>query len=220
MHLTNYSVNKNNANFISNVDPDKDGVGSKWSLQALKKFFAMSKIPDEGIWRKTEDIIIKTILSIDPILNNAFEMYVPFRSNCFELLGFDIIIDDNLDPWLLETNLSPSLGCDSPLDQRIKGELIANIFNLIGVIPKDQRLYASEYGEKKGVHYNVYAPVSNEGKAALGMIGKKQKQKKLHQKEFDPSPSMAPKSENNILNKSLSKFQKIVIKESEDEYKR
>jgi tubulin polyglutamylase TTLL5 len=46
----------------------------------------------------------------------AYEDYVPYRNNCFELFGFDILIDSNLEPWLLEVNLSPSLGCDSALD--------------------------------------------------------------------------------------------------------
>ena len=36
-HLTNYSVNKNNANFIENKDASQDAVGSKWSLSALWK---------------------------------------------------------------------------------------------------------------------------------------------------------------------------------------
>jgi hypothetical protein len=40
-------------------------------------------------------------------------MSVPYRDNCFEILGFDILIDDNLRPWLLEINLSPSLNTDS-----------------------------------------------------------------------------------------------------------
>jgi len=48
-------------------------------------------------------------------------MYVPYRNNCFDLLGFDILIDSNLKPWLLEVNLSPSLNTDSPLDLKIKG---------------------------------------------------------------------------------------------------
>jgi len=66
-------------------------------------------------------------------------MFVPFSNNCFELLGFDVLIDDNLEPWLLEVNLSPSLNCDSPLDQKIKSNLIADLFNLAGMIHLEER---------------------------------------------------------------------------------
>jgi tubulin polyglutamylase TTLL5 len=74
-------------------------------------------IDDQALFKKIENIIIKTLISAEPILNNAFEMFVPHRNNCFELLGFDVLIDSHLNPWLLEVNLSPSLACDSKLDQ-------------------------------------------------------------------------------------------------------
>lgn len=70
-------------------------------------------IDDKRLFSNIEDIIIKTIISAEPILNNAFEMFVPHRNNCFELLGFDILIDSDLNPLLLEVNLSPSLACDA-----------------------------------------------------------------------------------------------------------
>ena len=73
-------------------------------------------IDDKMIFAKIKDIIIKTFMSVEPVLNQTFQMNVPNRSNCFQLFGFDIMVDDKLNPWLLEVNLSPSLSCDSPLD--------------------------------------------------------------------------------------------------------
>lgn len=57
------------------------------------------------------------------------------KNGCFELFGFDILLDSNLNPWLLEVNLSPSMNCDSPLDHKIKSELIAESFNLSRIVP-------------------------------------------------------------------------------------
>lgn len=70
-------------------------------------------------------------------------MSVPYRDNCFEVLGFDILIDDNLRPWLVEINLSPSLNTDSALDLKIKGNMLADLFTMIGVVSLDQR-YSSD----------------------------------------------------------------------------
>ena len=67
-----------------------------------------------------DDLIIKTILSGETFINNGFNMFVPHRDSCFELLGFDILIDEELHPWLIEVNLSPSLLADSDMDFIIK----------------------------------------------------------------------------------------------------
>jgi tubulin polyglutamylase TTLL5 len=55
------------------------------------------------------------------------------------VFGYDIILDSELKPWLLEVNLSPSLACDSPLDLTIKSNLLADTFNMIGVKRFDRR---------------------------------------------------------------------------------
>ena len=93
----------------------------------------------DKIFKKIEDIILKTIISGESIINNATEMFVPYSNNCFELLGFDVLIDDALEPWLLEVNLSPSLNCDSPLDHKIKANMLTDLFNLAGMVHIDER---------------------------------------------------------------------------------
>jgi hypothetical protein len=55
------------------------------------------------------------------------------------MLGFDILIDSDLKPWLLEVNISSSLATDSPLDMSIKSNLVIDIFNIIGVKRFDRK---------------------------------------------------------------------------------
>ena len=36
---------------------------------------------------------------------------------CFEIFGFDIILDENCKAWLLEVNHAPSFETDTPFDE-------------------------------------------------------------------------------------------------------
>merc|ERR1712217_974521 len=55
------------------------------------------------------------------------------RSSCFEMYGFDVLVDTDLKPWLLEVNVCPSLSSGSPLDKRIKTQLVADMMTLVGI---------------------------------------------------------------------------------------
>ena len=94
----------------------------------------------EALFSKIHSLIVKTIISVEPLLQNGVEMYlVPSKKtkNCFEVLGFDVLIDDQFNPWLLEVNLSPSMNTDSPLDFRIKSNMLVDLFNLVGFSSSD-----------------------------------------------------------------------------------
>ena len=139
VHLTNYSLNKHNANFQNNTDAENDGTGSKWSLAAFRKRLKMMGHDDALVFKKIEDMILKTIISCEHVINNATEMFCPSKNNCFELFGFDVLIDDKLEPWLLEVNLTPALSCDSPLDQKIKANVVADLLSVAGILTLDAR---------------------------------------------------------------------------------
>ena len=86
------------------------------------------------MWGKTYDAIIKTFLSAEAFLSSTGKKGANNRTpNCFELYGFDVMLDEKLEPWILEANLSPSLVFDTPLDFHIKASLLVDTFNLIGV---------------------------------------------------------------------------------------
>jgi tubulin polyglutamylase TTLL5 len=139
-HLTNYAVNKNNKNYIQNNQPfDIDYNSSKWTLTSFKQYLEDHYIDSKLIFDKIDDIIIKTLISCENNLVSAISKYCAFQENCFELYGFDILIDDNLNCWLMEVNLSPNLHYDAPIDLKIKGEMIAEMFDLLRIVPYDIR---------------------------------------------------------------------------------
>lgn len=134
-HLTNYSINKFSDQFVSNKSAENDGEGSKWSITALKTFLRKQKGEEVvgKLFEEIDDMLVKTLISAEPLLSNGVKMFVPHGSQCcFELLGFDVLIDENMKPWLLEVNLSSSLNTDSPLDLKIKGKVIQDLLNLAG----------------------------------------------------------------------------------------
>jgi len=51
------------------------------------------------------------------------------------MYGYDILIDDDLKPWLIETNGSPSLTTTTEADYVLKMNLIKNICKI--VIPNE-----------------------------------------------------------------------------------
>ncbi|KAL2099422.1 hypothetical protein ACEWY4_005902 [Coilia grayii] len=140
MHLTNYSVNKKSSDYVSCDDPDVEDYGNKWSMSAMLRYLKQQGKDTTLLMGQIEDLVIKTLLSVELQIATACKMFVPYRTNCFELYGFDVLIDTNLKPWLLEVNLSPSLACDSPLDLKIKASMIADMFSLIGIVCHDPLL--------------------------------------------------------------------------------
>ena len=134
IHLTNYSINKTSENFEKNDSVDQE-FGDKWTLHTLKKYFEKNNLDFNKVWEKIKDIIIKIIISVTDIAIPLIKQFKLSSCNLFELYGVDILLDETLNPWLMEVNLNPSLNCDSQLDLKVKSHVLNDIFNIIGAIP-------------------------------------------------------------------------------------
>lgn len=51
--------------------------------------------------------------------------------HCFELYGYDILLDSNIKPWLLEVNASPSMTANTKEDQDLKNGLLDDTFTVV-----------------------------------------------------------------------------------------
>ncbi|CUI15229.1 Hypothetical protein, putative [Bodo saltans] len=128
-HLTNFSINKKSASYVAG---DKEDGGCKWSLHALKRYFAMQGWPWDATWKRVVDVIIKSFIAVESTVC-AKASAARYRFNCFELYGFDIMLDRNLDAHLIEVNVMPSLACGAAIDKHVKGHMIADLLTLVGL---------------------------------------------------------------------------------------
>lgn len=58
---------------------------------------------------------------------------------CFEILGIDIFIDDKVKPWLIEVNSLASFATDSPLDKKIKFDVVYETIAMLNLSQKRKR---------------------------------------------------------------------------------
>jgi len=98
-HLTNYSLNKQNPNFKKNTGVENDSEGHKWSLKALWKWMDENGVDKEPVQQRIDDLIVKTILAVEVQINTNMQLHVQSRNSCFQLLGFDVMLDSKLHPW-------------------------------------------------------------------------------------------------------------------------
>ncbi|KAK3533837.1 hypothetical protein QTP70_032959, partial [Hemibagrus guttatus] len=141
MHLTNYSVNKHNENFERDETVDK---GSKRSIGWFTEYLRINNYDVAKFWGDVSELVVKTLIVAEPHVLHAYRMCRPGQppgsdSVCFEVLGFDIILDRKLKPWLLEINRAPSFGTDQKIDYDVKRGVLLNALKLLNIRASDKR---------------------------------------------------------------------------------
>jgi tubulin monoglycylase TTLL3/8 len=108
-HLTNNSIQKYN----SKINAEELARESMWTQEQLMQYVEAER--GEGQFKeivaKMKEIVVATILSTQD--------QVYGRRNSFELIGYDFMIDEQLAPWLIEVNSSPSMDYSTNVTRRL-----------------------------------------------------------------------------------------------------
>ncbi|XP_077982122.1 putative tubulin polyglutamylase TTLL9 isoform X1 [Glandiceps talaboti] len=118
VHLTNVAIQKTAPDY----DPER---GCKWSMQQLRQYLIAKHGIDnvENMFRLMDDIFIRSLQSVQKVMIND--------KHCFELYGYDILIDEELKPWLIEVNASPSLTASNDEDYHLKFGLLEDVIHVL-----------------------------------------------------------------------------------------
>ena len=121
IHLTNYSVQKHNKNF------SKTEIGNEISFNDFQKELNENHTKngkDNNIDFKKN--IFPEIIRIIGLSANAVKGKINLsnRANCFEIFGYDFILDVNYKPFLLEINTNPGYEESSPLIKMLVPRMI------------------------------------------------------------------------------------------------
>lgn len=117
-------------------------VGHKRSLTSIFTLLRNKGYNIDEIKKKIDRMIVKTLLVGKPMLEHMYGLSQTdnlANDHCFQILGFDVLINDQLEPILLEVNHTPSFVTDTPLDKTIKKNLIKETLLLLNVNVKTKK---------------------------------------------------------------------------------
>eukprot|EP00760_Papus_ankaliazontas_P024302 PhM_4_TR2220/c0_g1_i1/m.25704/K16599/TTLL1; tubulin polyglutamylase TTLL1 len=117
-HLTNVAVQKHG-------DEYNEVHGGKWHIRNLR-LFVESQYGHAAMKRLFDNInfvIVQSLKAVQNMMNND--------KHCFELYGYDLLIDTDLRPWLIEINASPSLTVTTQNDKLLKQDVIRDTLGVV-----------------------------------------------------------------------------------------
>ncbi|KAG5498723.1 hypothetical protein JKF63_03011 [Porcisia hertigi] len=125
----------------------------KWSLWKLWDYidahstsagssptgFAAPRRASDGLLEEIAQLITRTLFAVRPVVDDAVRR-VSMPGSYFEVYGFDVMLDADLNPFLIEVNTLPSLESSSAFDYATKTNVVADLLNLAMLEPFERRI--------------------------------------------------------------------------------
>ena len=124
VHLTNNCLQQ----FGDKYGAFEEGNTIEFSVfkEYLKEKFPELNIDfDAKIISRIKDMMIDSYLSVKSELNPSR------RKNCFELLGYDFLIDEDFRVWLIEVNTNPYLGIPNNFINGLLPKMLNDLLEIV-----------------------------------------------------------------------------------------
>lgn len=108
VHLTNNSVNKESH---SASVPIK---GNMWFNSDLVHHLDTHYSPGVYQNKVLPELKRQVVLSVRSVVDN-----IPNQKNCYEFFGYDFLLDESCQPWLIEVNSSPAMDLSTHVTERL-----------------------------------------------------------------------------------------------------
>ena len=150
--ITNVTLNKENPDFgefeqisrlISDIFPRLE---NEYHIDTKK------------LWDSIDRVIILSILSSYKFLKNGVKRECPtiMFPRCFQILGFDILLDNDLNPHVLEVNYRPSLDYHRGPERRMKVSMIREAISISSPLDIIQSMFMTRKFEWDGVLWRTF----------------------------------------------------------------
>ncbi|EAY10877.1 Tubulin-tyrosine ligase family protein [Trichomonas vaginalis G3] len=164
--ITNTAVNRKNPNHVSIEQITKT---------VSETFAELERVTNtQVLWGKIDRIIVLSVISSLKILRLSEIKYCPAHlfQQCFQLLGFDILIDKNYEPKILEVNYRPSLAANIAKESSLKIDMLSTLIKIM-TPPQEHIVKLSTMSEeqinnmfnKKAAHPEILQDIVREGRS-------------------------------------------------------
>jgi hypothetical protein len=166
VHLTNNAINKRN-------QKRKKAHSLNWSLGQLELWMASHGMEFETVWDKVKALVRSVLLSVQAPITKAQTAHnvqgstvqeggdtsnsdgKPCIGNgsgchCFEVFGFDVLIDASLNVWTLEVNGQPALGVGEILDKTVDTFMLTHLLDILHPLVPSKTEGATPKSSDKG----------------------------------------------------------------------
>ncbi|KAH7977139.1 hypothetical protein HPB51_027000 [Rhipicephalus microplus] len=158
VHLTNVSVQRHGGRY-------NQSHGGKWSLSSLEMFVRGTRgsVSAARLRQDLKNLVAHSLTAVAPSMMSD--------RHCFELYGYDVLLDEQLRPWLLEVNASPSLTASTRADALLKQALVDDVLRLVAPSGKPPASPIDLWGLTSQNHHLIMRDAVVEGSGNFDHLG-------------------------------------------------